>query len=83
MNPPTDAWDEVERMLQSMIDLQETKVLALARRLKPGLTAEDVRNAHDHRELDDADLQFEDGTLAGLLAAQAAVRARRREASSP
>ena len=83
MNPPTDAWDEVERMLQGMIDLQETKVLALARRLKPGLTAEDVRNAHDHRELDDADLQFEDGTLAGLLAAQAAVRARRREGSAP
>ncbi len=83
MNPPIDAWDEVERMLQGMIDLQETKVLALARRLKPGLTAEDVRNAHDHRELDDADLQFEDGTLAGLLAAQAAVRARRREARSP
>lgn len=81
MNTPTDVWDEVERMLQSMIDLQETKVLALARRLKPGVTAEDVRNAHDHRELDDADLQFEDGTLAGILAAQAAVRARRREGS--
>lgn len=82
MNTPTDVWDEVERMLQSMIDLQETKVLALARRLKPGVTAEDVRNAHDHRELDDADLQFEDGTLAGILAAQAAVRARRREGST-
>lgn len=83
MNTPTDVWDEVERMLQSMIDLQETKVLALARRLKPGVTAEDVRNAHDHRELDDADLQFEDGTLAGILAAQAAVRARRREGATP
>ncbi len=81
MKPPTDPWDEVERMLQSMIDLQESKVLALARRLKPGVTAEDVRNAHDHRELDDADLQFEDGTLAGILAAQAAVRARRRGGS--
>jgi hypothetical protein len=83
MNTPTDVWDEVERMLQSMIDLQETKVLALARRLKPGVTAEDVRNAHDHRELDDADLQFEDGTLAGILAAQAAVRARRRGGATP
>ena len=83
MNTPTDVWDEVERMLQSMIDLQESKVLALARRLKPGVTAEDVRNAHDHRELDDADLQFEDGTLAGILAAQAAVRARRREGATP
>jgi hypothetical protein len=81
MTPNPDAWEEIERMLQSLIDLQETKVLALARRLKPGLTAEDLRNAHDHRELDDADLQFEDGTLAGLLAAQAAVRARRRERS--
>lgn len=83
MNPPTDTWEEVERMLQAMIDLQETKVLSLARRLKPGLTAEDVRNAHDHTALDDADFQFEDGTLAGLLAAQAAVRARRRERSAP
>ncbi|MBI5517523.1 MAG: hypothetical protein HY909_27380 [Deltaproteobacteria bacterium] len=62
-----------------MASQQEARVLALARRLRPGLTAEDVRNAHDYPELRDSDFQFEDGLLAGLLAAATAVRARRRE----
>ena len=76
----TQVLGEVEAMLHRMSEQQEARVLSLARRLKPGLTAEDVRNAHDHRELDDADFHFEDGTLAGLLAALAAVRARKQEA---
>ncbi len=74
-----DVWDEVERTLDALARQQEGRVLALARRLRPGLTAEDVRNAHDYRELDDSDFQYEDGTLAGLLAALSAVRARRSE----
>lgn len=77
----TDAWSEVEALILGMCALQESKVLALARRLKPGLTAEDVRNPHDHRELDDADFNYEDGMLAGLHAALTAVRARRVENS--
>ena len=72
-------WDEVEATLASLIALQESKTLALARRLRPGLTAEDIRNPHDYTELDDSDFHYEDGMLAGLLAAQAALRARRRE----
>ena len=72
-------WDEVEATLASLIALQESKTLALARRLRPGLTAEDIRNPHDYVELDDSDFHYEDGMLAGLLAAQAALRARRRE----
>ncbi len=72
-------WDEVEATLASLIALQESKTLALARRLRPGLTAEDIRNPHDYSELDDSDFHYEDGMLAGLLAAQAALRARRRE----
>lgn len=72
-------WDEVEATLTSLVALQESKTLALARRLRPGLTAEDIRNPHDYVELDDSDFHYEDGMLAGLLAAQAALRARRRE----
>jgi hypothetical protein len=72
-------WDEVEATLASLVALQESKTLALARRLRPGLTAEDIRNPHDYTELDDSDFHYEDGMLAGLLAAQAALRARRRE----
>lgn len=70
-----NAWPRIESLLQSMVEHQESRVLALARRLRPGLTAEDVRNAHDFRELDDEDFHFEDGHLTGLLAALAAVRA--------
>jgi hypothetical protein len=73
------SWDEIEGLLAAMAAQQEGRVLSLARRLRPGLTAEDVRNAHDYTELRDADFQFEDGLLAGLLAAATAVRARRRE----
>jgi hypothetical protein len=72
-------WDEVEATLASLVALQESKTLALARRLRPNLTAEDIRNPHDYVELDDSDFHYEDGMLAGLLAAQAALRARRRE----
>ncbi len=72
----TESFAAMEDLLQRMVDHQEQKVLSLARRLRPGLTAEDVRNAHDFRELDDSDFHYEDGLLAGLLAAQTALRAR-------
>jgi len=72
----TESFAALEDLLQRMVEHQEAKVLSLARRLRPGLTAEDVRNAHDFRELDDSDFHYEDGLLAGLLAAQTALRAR-------
>lgn len=74
-----DVWNDIERTLDALAKQQETRVLALARRLRGDLTAEDLRNAHDFRELDDHDFHYEDGTLAGLLAALSAVRARRNE----
>lgn len=79
----TEAFAAMEDLLQRMVDHQEQKVLSLARRLRPGLTAEDVRNAHDFRELDDSDFHYEDGLLAGLLAAQTALRARFRVPAKP
>ena len=71
----------MEDLLQRMVEHQELKVLSLARRLR--LTAEDVRNAHDFRELDDPDFHYEDGLLSGLLAAQTALRARFRVPATP
>lgn len=76
-------YDAMEDLLHRMVEHQEMKVLSLARRLRPGLTAEDVRNPHDFRELDDSDFHFEDGLLAGLLAAQTALRARFRVPAQP
>ena len=72
-------WLEVESLLASMAAQQEGKVLGLARRLKPGVTSEDVRNAHDFDELADPDFNYEDGILAGLQFALTAVRARHRD----
>jgi hypothetical protein len=75
----TRAWAEIETLVASLAATQEGKVLGLARRLKPGLTPEDMRNPHDFRELDDGDFHYEDGMLAGLHVVLAAVRARRAE----
>jgi len=69
-------WVEVEELVQAMEALQREKVLALARRLKPGLTAEDIRNPHDFPELDDRDWHYEDGVLTGIQSVLAAVRGR-------
>jgi hypothetical protein len=72
------AWDEVETMLVSMQDLQRKKVVDLARRLKPALTLEDLRNPHDFPELNDVDWHYEDGVLTGIESVLSAVRAARR-----
>ena len=72
------AGDDVERLLEDMESLQTTKVLDLARRLKPGLTLEDVKNPHDFPELADPDWHYEDGVLTGIQSVLAAVRQRAR-----
>jgi hypothetical protein len=79
MATPT-TWLEVEALLTEIETLQRGKVLDLARRLRPGLTLEDIANPHDFPELDDADWQYEDGVLAGIQTVIAAVRAKEREA---
>lgn len=76
----TTSWAEVQALVAELEALQVGKVLDLARRLRPGLTLEDVRNPHDFPELGDPDWQYEDGVLAGIQGVLAAVRARAREA---
>jgi len=73
-------WREVEALIGELEELQRRKVLDLARRLRPGLTLEDVSNPHDFPELADPDWQYADGLLAGVQSVLAAVRARQREA---
>ncbi len=72
-------WQEIEDLVASLEDLQRRKVIELARRLRPGLTLEDIANPHDFPELADADWQYADGQLSGIQSVLAAVRARRRE----
>jgi hypothetical protein len=76
-------WATVEDLVTELEDLQRRKVLDLARRLRPGLTLEDVRNPHDFPELGDPDWQHADGVLMGIQSVLAAVRARQREEDDP
>lgn len=71
----------VEETLCRMETLQIGKVFELARRLKPGLTLEDMRNPHDFPELSDPDWHYEDGILTGIQSALAAVRALRSDST--
>jgi hypothetical protein len=71
------SWEEIERELGDIEELQTTKVLDLARRLKPGLTMEDVQNPHDFPELDDPDWHYADGILTGMKSVTSAMRALR------
>jgi hypothetical protein len=72
-------WEAALDLLEKMEQLQTQKVLDLARRLKPGLTLEDVRNPHDFPELDDPDWHYADGVLAGIQSVATALRAMRKQ----
>ena len=69
-------WERIDAILGAMEELQTAKVIDLARRLKPGLTLEDVRNPHDFPELGDPDWHYEDGVLTGIQSVRTALRAR-------
>jgi hypothetical protein len=69
-----------EKLLETMIERQRQKLLALARRIVPELTSEDLLQPHNHPSIAaHPDFNFEDGILAGYLAALAALRAQRQK----
>lgn len=81
-DPERDAREAFRRifsLLDAMEEIQKAKVIDLARRLRPGLTAEDIRNPHDFPDLDDPDWHFEDGQLTGIQSVQFALRGLSRE----
>ncbi len=73
--------DDVVELIGAMVAQQEAKLLALGRRLVPHLTAEDLLQPHDFTALRESpEFNYEDGILAGLRAAVAALRAASRQA---
>lgn len=75
---------DVLGVLDQMIDQQRAKSLAIARRVIPHLTADDVMNPHDFPALRTCgEFHYEDGILAGLISAQIAIRARVRDRWQP
>jgi len=70
--------DDVDAVLDDLIEGQRRRLFELARRLAPGVTAEDLLQPHDHPAIaSHPEFHFEDGILAGYLAVRAALRARR------
>jgi hypothetical protein len=70
--------EDIERVLEEMIEGQRRRLVALARRIQPDLTPEDLLQPHDHPRLSaHPQFQYEDGVLAGYLAIRAALRAHR------
>jgi hypothetical protein len=64
--------------LDELIAGQRERLLSLAHRISPELTADDLMQPHDHLAIArHPDFQFEDGILAGYLAVRAALRASR------
>jgi len=62
--------------LDAAIFQQRAKLLTLARRINPRLTDDDVLSPADFPELArDPQFNYEDGILAGLISAQAVLRA--------
>ena len=62
-------------ILSEMINLQRKKVLKIAQELGVHLTDEDILNPQDYPELQRSSrFNYEEGYLAGLLAAQMGLR---------
>ncbi|MDX2177581.1 MAG: hypothetical protein SF028_14045 [Candidatus Sumerlaeia bacterium] len=68
-------------LLQRMIEQQRAKVLKIARQINPRITNDDIMNPFDWPEVsNNPQFSFEDGLLAGLISADAALRAQARDA---
>lgn len=78
-NPTADPITELKvwQLLEELIVQQRAKVLKIGRSINPRLTADDIMNPFDWPEVaQHPQFSFEDGLLAGLISAQAAVTAR-------
>lgn len=76
MTPLGTVSARVEAALDELILAQERKRLSAARRVVPHATGDDADQPHDFPALaSDPVFNYEDGILAGILAARAALRA--------
>ncbi|MDG1177041.1 MAG: hypothetical protein QF618_05615 [SAR324 cluster bacterium] len=67
----------ITKLLEEMVELQQTKVLKVARDIIPDATPEDIRNPQDFPQLStDSLFNYEDGILTGYLSIQTALRNR-------
>jgi hypothetical protein len=67
--------DAIERLLNELVEGQKKALLTLGRRIVPTLTMEDMLQPNDYPNLEHhPEFRYEEGVLAGLQAAQMAMR---------
>lgn len=67
--------DSLFELLDEMIQQQEQKVMAIAEKIRPNITVEDLLQPFDYKELDFHPLfRHEEGVLEGLKMAEIAIK---------
>ncbi|MCH9612459.1 MAG: hypothetical protein S4CHLAM102_09490 [Chlamydiia bacterium] len=68
---------DIEKVLEDLIAYQQKRVMKEAESIIPNITAEDVLQPFDYPELEmSPTFRYEEGVLAGMLAAQTALRSK-------
>lgn len=73
----------MEKLFEEMINAQRTKLLVVANRILPHLTADDLLQPNDFPELENhPHFRYEEGILEGLLTSQMAFVALKKDQSA-
>ena len=74
LKQPHCCWNEIDKLLQELVQYHKNQLLKCGRRIIPHLTAEDVLQPNDFRELEfNPHFRYEEGILAGIQAVQSAL----------
>ena len=82
MKQADSCWDEVDHLLKDLVEFHKQQLLKCGRRFVPHLTADDILQPNDFRELEfNPHFRYEEGILAGIQTVQTALWALKRERS--
>lgn len=78
MKNQTVEWSSIETTIEEIASMHRKNLLALARRIVPTATSEDILQPNDYPELDHhPEFRYEEGILAGIHTIQMALRAQK------
>lgn len=67
-------WEEIDKLLKELVRFHRDQLLKCGRRLVPHLTAEDLLQPNDYRELEfNPHFRYEEGILTGIQSVQTAL----------
>lgn len=73
-------WDDIEKLVEEIIEMQHKRVFSCARQIVPSLTTDDILQPNDFPKLENHPVfRYEEGILHGMRSIQIALRALQRE----